>query len=209
MKSLFPLRQSLLTVIICLTLWSQASHAGLLEFRPFEQTVNLGDQATVELVYSDVDSLAGAFDFLVNFDASVLSFAGIDFGTQLSGPIGSLQDAFLATPGQLNISEFSFLFDFTGLQNTMDDVFIAAITFDTLATGTSTLSMEANPFSFLAGPLTDDFGHAIALDPFGTGSIHVVKEISGEVPEAPVLSLLLIGGLGLQRHRKQELSQKA
>ena len=179
-----------------------------LEFAPAAQTVNLGAQATVDINVTDLSGeLIGAFDFDVLWDSSLLSLASADFGPSLGGgPFDSFQSDPLSDPGNptfgvpgvANMSELSLLFDFTGLQNGIDPVTLFSLTFDTLDTGTSSLTFAPG---FFGDYLVDDFGLTLITDANTTGSITI--ERSSVIAEPGVLTLMALGLLlpGFMRRR--------
>ena len=146
-----------------------------LNFVPSDQTVNLGNQATVDVFVSEpAGTLVGAFDFFVNYDPDILSFdiGNLTFGSSLGGPSTSFQSVSESLAGNINVAELSFVSDLTALQDGTSDLFLFSVTFNTLEFGVSplTLSGGINPdFDFLG----NENGIAIALDDIGTVNINV------------------------------------
>lgn len=71
-------------VLLTLGVHSIQAQAAIIGFNPSSQTVELGDNVSVDLTISGLgaDVLTG-FDLDVSFDDSVPGFAGFDFGTEL------------------------------------------------------------------------------------------------------------------------------
>ena len=172
-----------------------------IEITPAVQVVDLGEQVQVDiLVTPDPGILVGAYDFLVNFDDSILAVFGVTFGTALGGPFDSIEDSVDLGGGSLNLWGFSLLGDLTTVQDGSSFV-LASILFDTLAAGTSALDLVGNILSEPPGYdyLGDDIGFSIFAEPTG-GSVTVNEVVA--VPEPPVWALLITGfGLLLWRRK--------
>ena len=151
-KKLFLGIMGAILMLFC-TAESQASIATPdIGFDPATQNVVLGNPANVNLYFSqvvDVVSL-GAFDLDISFNPTILSFNSITFGDPVLGDqldifgLGSVTGSDASTPGILNLFEFS-LDDPLDLENLQAGNFVlATLTFDTLAFGTSPLSLSAN-----------------------------------------------------------------
>lgn len=186
-----------MTIILGLSLCSAFVNATPIEFVPSDQTVGLGSQVSVDIVVTPDDgALISAFDFIVSYDSSILSFSSVVFGGLLGGDIfASLQfDELIPGDGMLNLSELSFLFDseLDELQNTSSFV-LATIFFGTLDAGTSLLGLSFGDSGFLVGAQFSPLAAEL-----GTGSITVVS-----VPEPPTWLLFIAGLLAVSFHRSK------
>ncbi len=180
------------------------SHAVLLEFRPEDQMVLFGEQATVDVFLSEpAGNIIGAYDFFVNYDPNILSIDDIVFGSGLGDSADVLQSAINnSTAGSVNASALSFLFDLTALQDGVSDLYLFSITFDTLDLGTSLLNFEANIAGIAGGFVGDELGFSILLDSVGSGRIDVIGAIAVSEP-SPLLLAFLVGSLILVRSRQR------
>jgi len=195
-----PFRRAAILMGLCLC--SVLANATPIEFVPADQTVDLGDQVLVDIVVTPDDVSIAAFDFIVNYDATILSVFSVVFGNSLDGGLSlSLQDIVDFGSGMLNLAELSLLSvsDLADLQST-DSFVLASIVFDTLILGTSNLSFTGNIFGS-PGFFVDAGGVAIATEP-GSGSITVVQP-PVTVPEPPTWMLLIAGLLAVSLHRNK------
>lgn len=168
-------RLSSLLFIVFLSLGPGRATAITLDFLPVAETINLGGQATVDVVVADpTGNLIGAYDFFVNYDPTVISFSGLTFGTGLGGPTDSLQDVIEDPTGRVNVAELSLLFDLTGLQDGTSDLLLFSMMFTPVNSGTSALTFSENILGITGGFIGDADGLPIELDSLGTGSITVV-----------------------------------
>ena len=178
------------------------AQAALISFNPVNQTVGLGEIATVDLQISGLgDDFLSTFDLDIGFDSSILGFQSFTFGTDLDilgfGPINGATDL---GSGLVNIFEISFdgnqvLSDFQP-----NEFVLGTFTFDTLSIGTSSLDITVNALggeSFFDFELGREVASPLAAN-LQSGSISVVP-----VPAAVWLfGTALIGLVGFGRLRK-------
>ena len=169
----------------------------MIEFAPRNQTVLLGDEATVDIVVSDTGGLLiGLHDFFVNFNTSILSLADVALGTALGGPGDVLEDV-VPGPGRVNVAVVSLLTDLTAFQTGTDSFVLFSLTFRTTAVGTSVLSFGENILGFAGGFLGDELGLGVQGVRTQAGSITVISpNQGGSLPEPATAGLVLLAALG-------------
>jgi hypothetical protein len=209
-------RLSVFFAFLALALNAPLVFAITLAFSPISQTVDFGVQATVEVWVTDLDTtssppnqavgkyIVGAYDFNILYDPSILSFAGISFGTLLGGgPDNSIQDVdvdAVSNPASLNVAEVSVLSgsDLGSLQASLLEFVLFSLNFKAIREGTSLLSFSGNiaPEDDFLG---DEEGNVIALAPTGTGSITVNPQAA---PEPGTLSLMAAAAFAMAWRRR-------
>jgi hypothetical protein len=168
---------------------------------PADQTVSLGDQVSVDLMWDFTGNaaLGGGTDFA--WDPAALSLVSIVFDNNFGTGPGQFDPAFTRCDNE-ECSGEGFIDglatgNFAGLGDP-GPIYIATITFDTLAAGSFLIDISED--AGIAGP----FISAITFGPytdltFGDATINV----DAGVP-LPAAAWLMIGGLGalLGRRRK-------
>ncbi len=171
--------------------------AASLQMQPSLDTIAVGDSVSVQVTIADMFDLAapslGSYDLDVNFDAGVLSYSSITWGTQLDlFGLGSLQaiDTAQVASGLLNIYEVSYddVADLDSLQ--LNDFTLFTLTFTAIDPGFSALTLNVND-------LGDSLGIGIAPSSVGNASVTV-----SEVPLPATLPLFAAGLLTLMRRRR-------
>ncbi len=193
------------SALIGLALLAGATPAAavILDFAPRDQTVFLGDQATVDVIAVLEGDVIGAFDVNLGWDGSIVALDTLTVnpnddlgpaGDPLFGPL----TADLAGAADVNVA--AVLFD-TSPQAAALAITLFSLTFDTLALGTTQLQLSPGILGFAppGGFLGDELGQSL---PTGlmTGSITVVER-PVVVPAPGTLALLGIGLLALVRSR--------
>jgi len=182
-----------------------------ISFVPDAQDVFFGDQATVDVLVSDLGMdqapSLGSFDLTLGFDPTILAFNSLVFGDPVLGDqldvfgLGSNpMDAFEIVPGAVNMYEVSLDFPWDLHDFQADTFVLASLKFDTLALGTSGLDILPG---LIPPVFADAWGEPLdySADP---GSITVIpRESTDPVPEPGTILLLGSGLLGLAGLRKK------
>jgi hypothetical protein len=182
-----------------------AASANTITVLPSSQNVGLGNQASVSLTIAGLGNgtapSVGAYDIDVMFDPTVLSFNSAIFGNQLD--ILGLGDLQFVTPGAGDVDLFELSLDSASDLNNLQaaSFILATLTFDTIGTGTSPITLTLNA-------LGDADGKALAAD-LVNGSVTVSQQ-GGPSPVPEPSSLVLIVGaapllIGLYHRRKRSL----
>lgn len=194
----------LMVVMLLLALTCGVTQAAVVSFSPRFQTVELGDQAQVDIIVSDTGgAYVGAYDFFVDFDATILALSAVDLGTGLGGPLDSLSSV-TSSSGRINVSEVSLLFDLGAVQSGADPFVLFTLTFQTRATGVAALDFRENILGVVGGFLGDDLGRALDVSRSDSGSITVITPppTGGEAPEPGSLALAGLALLAAARARR-------
>ncbi len=178
----------LFSVLFGLLAVTQAQ-GGVIAITPSTQIVSLGTQAMADVTITGLGSgtapSVGTFDVSVEFDPSLLSFVSASFGDQLDIlGFGSIQSV-LPGVGIVNLFEVSLdtIDDLNNLQS--DEFVLATLTFDSLAPGTSPLTLTLNA-------LGDAQGQALAAT-VENGSVTIPTPEPGQF--LPIAALLLPIGI--------------
>jgi len=145
-----------------------AANASLLSVIPQTPSANVGGTLSVDVIASGLlDGGApsiGTYDLSLAYDSSLLSLAGVTFGSGLDvRGFGSLQDWSASAPGLANVFELSFdsIDDLTQLQP--DRFRLFTLTFQADAIGATALTLLINALGDAAGnALTPDIANASA-----------------------------------------------
>jgi len=188
-------------------------HATLLEFAPADSNATLGDTIAIDIVATpEGGELIGAYDFIVNFDPTILALNGVIFGASLNDDpfLCSLFGCrgFFDTGGAVEMFEAASPFTPLGaLQDGVAPVVLATLLFDAIGVGTSGLSFTGNilgqaaPFNLLG----DEFGVPLPVFEPGTGRVIVAQQ----VVEPPAILLMLSGLLALIARKRSMRSAPA
>ncbi len=172
-----------------LLLVAQTSSAISLSFNPAAANINTGDSVAIDLMIHDLGATGapslGAFYLSVGFDNTVVGFDSVDY----AGFLGNTDPAFFETsiattvnPDNVELDNFSFLFDFEldALQSA--DFLLATLNFTGINTGSSDLQLSVFDLSDALG---NDITSGVSTS---TGLITVNQSA---VPLPSLLTLLL------------------
>ena len=188
------------------------AHASTISIVPNFQTVELGEQVSFDIVVNnDSSDLVAGFDFIVSFDASLLSFADAIFGGFLGDGSANTLDIFGASErdvsvgsGEVNLAELSFIFFESILDGMQGDgnFLLATIVFNTVGLGTSDIFLTPDILGQTGadGFLSGFFGDPIAVET--TGAQVSIEEPDVQLPE-PSTAWLMLAGLGLLLVRRR------
>lgn len=186
---------------------SPAAFAGpvVLRLEPSSATVALGAFVTVDLVISGLDPSPGgpslgAYFIDILHDAARLGAVGVSFGSELNVTPGGLLNQFsdLSAAGLVHLDEISEFFpdDLNAAQG--DSFRLATLTFQGLATGDATISIDS-----LGSSLSNEDG----LTSLGFSTVDTFIRVVPDSPDPRVLgSLAGLGFWGIVRGRDRRRS---
>lgn len=170
-----------------------------IDFLPTSNTASVGNSINIDIFISDLGNTSapslGAFDLNLNYDASILGFNSVVFGSGLDlfgfGTINGFSDL----SGITNIFELSFDSESELNSLQLDSFLLASVSFNAIAAGNSLLSLSGLDFADGAGdPLT-----IVA----STANVTVGSVTS--VPEPSAIWLLSIGLPLIYRFTRKEI----
>lgn len=173
----------------------------ILSINPSSQSVTLGNQATVEVILSGLESVSpneilAAYDIGLNYDPSALSYASGTFydlsAITLDGGIAPVPDFSVSTLIQWNSTSFASDVALQAAQG--DSLTLATLVFDTLSVVTAT------PLILSYQDLTGL--DSLKLDPSIQNGSVTVTDGSATVPEPATVVLMGLGVLGMTAARR-------
>ena len=149
-----------------------------LSISPDTQSVSLGSPVSFAVDISGLGSgtALSAYDVSIGFDPTLLSYTQTNFGDPLLGDQLDLAKSGLngpsATPSTGSVDLIEFSLDSTATLNAQQagSFTLATLSFDTLAAGTSALSLTVNS-------LSDAYGNTIAYSSLNNGSVNIPSAV--------------------------------
>jgi hypothetical protein len=177
-----------------LTLPAQAGL--LLSVSPAAQTVSLGDQVSIDLLFTGLeedgqDEVVSSYDLTFSFDNTILSYASGSYFDLVDIP----PSPDFSVPGQISWNSTSFADDATLQAQQGNSVTLATLYFGTLSTGTA-------PFTFTFDDVSG-LGAAALTYSVGNGSVTVEA-----VPLPATAWLLGSGVLGMLAFRRRRAAAR-
>lgn len=174
----------IIVVLVSVLNHSVARAIPIMGITPSSTTVNLGDSFTLDVTVSNVTNL-GAFQFVLDFDPLLISATSITAGGFLSGggPASFVPGAINNISGELTFTSGSLFFG-----SVSGSGILASIAFDTLAVGTSVVSID--------DPITGLFGGGFSQPPIFSTIQNGLVQVVDSSPPGPVsepASIILIG----------------
>ena len=200
----------LAALVFTLGIFSLSAQAALISFDPSAQSVNLSDAVSVDIRISGLgDDIVTAFDLDIVFDASILGFTGFTYGNDLDVlGLGSITSTFDFGGGVVNVFELSLDFDEDLMLFQPNDFVLGTMTFDSLAVGTSALSLTNHG---VAGEFVFDpsCGCMVASEldiTLQSGEVRVIDPDSPTgLTEPSTLGLALLGMLSVLGMRRRKM----
>ncbi|MCF7979559.1 MAG: PEP-CTERM sorting domain-containing protein [Chromatiaceae bacterium] len=171
-----------------------ANAALILSVSPASQTVSLGDQVLIDVLFSGLedglDEIVSGYDLTLSFDDSILAYSsGSYFDLVDFSPIPDF-----SINGEISWNSSSFLDDAVLQGQQGDSVTLASLTFNTLSAGTS-------PFNFSFDDVTGLDFTTLSYS-IENGSATVGASV-GSVPEPATLVLVGLGILAMTAARRR------
>jgi hypothetical protein len=165
---------------------------------PVNQTVNLNDSFSVDVVVSGLDAsseIVSAYDLDLTYDSSLLMATDVQFGTDLGDEFFfEVFNGFsLATAGVVDFAQLSILSDpvLDAMQG--DSVLLATMSFDAIGVGLSSLMLDSDVIGLNATIL------GLTLSP---GSVRVIDVAVIPLPGAALLMLTGLLGIGVASRKR-------
>lgn len=184
-------------VATILMYFASFSHGVSIDILPIDQTVDLGENVSVDIVVSDFSEgqALGDYDFDISFDNSIIELTDVIFGDQLGF---SVQDSSSVDAGIVNINELSWETPEVLENNQASSFTLVSLMFSTMSLGTSMVDFD------IIWALGDQLGQALSVASSGA-QITVIDPGISPVPIPAAFPLLLAGLVGLSFLRRKKL----
>lgn len=149
-----------LTFGLFLFVATASSHAVSLSVVPNPPSIEVGNPIDVDIVVSDLGNSSapslGAYSFNLGFNDTILNVTNVAFGTNLGAPASSISSNIVGS-GNVFFQELSIPPALFTLNLTQPGAFtLATVTFDTLTTGASDLTLSnIQLFDAIGGIIAD------------------------------------------------------
>jgi hypothetical protein len=191
-------------LLITLLFVSLNSQATLLSINLNQDSYQIGDVLTADIVISDIEEdmsgfqkLLASFDFNVSWDNSIIEFTSSRFGNKLNvGEYPSVQDLDTMADS-LGLSEISSAWwdELLAVQDGLSSFVLASVDFIVIDNGLGTLDLSNLAFG-------DDFGGAFTDVNSNDKAYSVTSGNPVDVPEPTSIIIVLMGLALLVRQQK-------
>lgn len=167
------------------------ARAAIISFSPSNTTIMVGNQGTVDITVSGLETgeAVGGFDLNVVFDPALLVLNQVNFGSALGMVNIDQFTSSIFGLGRIDFAAVSLADESTLLGLQIGTFMLAQLVFDSVGSGTSKIMFDAfTPPGLL---LSDQFGNAIAITANNEATVRVDPAVA--VPEPTTLPLLVLG----------------
>lgn len=191
-------------MLLTMLLVSLNSQATLLSVELNQDSYQVGDVLTADLIISDIEEdslgfqkLLATFDFTLSWDNSITDYVSSSFGNKLNvGLGGSDQSAFDIMTDSASLSEISYAWwdELLPVQDGLSQFVLASVNFNVTSVGTGILNLANVSFG-------DDFGVSFADVSSNNTSFIVNSSGPVDIPEPMTMVLMLVALTLLARQR--------
>lgn len=194
-----------LTLLLTMLFTSVSSQATLLSIDLNQDSYQVGDTLTADVVISDIEEdsvgitkLLADFAFNFSWESSLLEYSSVNFGSMLDVDLFFESHKLVSdNTGNVRIGELSLAFsdDLFFAQDGLSSFILASINFNVIADGTDTLELADIE-------LGDDFGNAFTNVTTNDKAYSVTSGNPVDVPEPASIVLILMALALLIKQRK-------
>jgi len=193
-----------LILLIALLFVSINTQATLLSINLNQDSYQIGDVLTAELVISEIEEdtsafqkLLASFDLNISWDNSIIEFTSSSFGNKLNVGDGGSDQHLDVMADSLGLSEISYAWwdELLVVQDGLSSFVLASVDFIVIDNGSGTLDLSNVAFG-------DDFGDVLT-DVSSSGKAYsVTSETPVDLPEPASFILVLMALVLLARQQK-------
>jgi hypothetical protein len=194
-----------ITLLLTMLFTSLSSQATLLSIDLNQDSYQVGDTLTADVVISDIEldysgltKLLASFDFILSWSDTLIEYSSVNFGSMLDVDLSFESDKLVSdNTGNVRIEELSFALsnDLFTAQDGLSSFVLASISFNVIADGTDTLELADIE-------LGDDFGSAFTSVTTNDKAFSVTSGNPVDVPEPASIVLILMALALLIKQRK-------